>query len=60
VASFTQKMATFTQMAFIYANILRAVFGCTEFGLGIELGKDSKSKMEMNWTKIPNLLFGCA
>jgi hypothetical protein len=39
---------------------LNAVFGCTEFDLGIELGKDSKSKMEMNWTKIPNLLFGCA
>ena len=32
--------------------ISKAVFGCIETGRGIELGLNSKSKMEMNWPKI--------
>ena len=38
--------------------IYNAVFGCTELILGIELGGNSKSKVEMNWLPIPILLFG--
>ena len=35
-----------------------SLFGCTELGCGIELGGNSKSKVEMNWLPIPILLFG--
>ena len=47
---------SFFMMSFL--EIPKAVFGCMNWAMELNWGDNTKPELEMNWTPIPNQLFG--